>query len=83
VEAIGPGVLVLLATLAVQWITGLVIDSRSYVSIGARALASLPVVYLIFRATFPPDQQHEFWRYIGLSRATSQAAEKRSLKTEV
>jgi hypothetical protein len=68
VKSVLPGVLILGATLAIEWIAGLLIGNESYPAIIARMVITLPVAILLFRATFPPDQQRGLWRLVRLRR---------------
>jgi O-antigen/teichoic acid export membrane protein len=68
-EGAGPGVLSLVTTLGIGWSSGFVIDSQTYAGIAARAVATAPAAFAIFRATFPKDQQLRLWQLVGLLRA--------------
>lgn len=65
IEAVGPGLLLLAMTVALQWSAGLLIDSGTYIGIGLRALTSVPAAYLIFRLMFPEEEQALVWRALG------------------
>jgi O-antigen/teichoic acid export membrane protein len=62
VGSVLPGVLMLAAGVATEWTAGLFIQGESYPIIIGRALISLPVAILLFRWTFPADQQRAIWR---------------------
>jgi O-antigen/teichoic acid export membrane protein len=68
VKSVMPGLLLLAATLAAEWLAGLVMRAESYPVIIGRALITVPFAILILSLTFPLDQRQKIWRLLRLAR---------------
>lgn len=61
VTSVLPGLAVMALTLACHWLTGQVAVTESFVVIGLRAAASLPIAAAVFAAALPADERLSLW----------------------
>jgi O-antigen/teichoic acid export membrane protein len=59
-----PGLAVMGLTLAFHWLTGQVTHAESYLVIGARAAASVPIAAAVFAAALPSDERLSLWHRV-------------------
>lgn len=62
VTSVLPGAVAVAATLALYWLSGLVIDAETYVAIGTRASMTLPVPLAVFAVALPADERTALWQ---------------------
>lgn len=61
VTSVLPGLVAAALTLALYWLSGLVIHAESYVAIAARAALTLPVPLGVFAAALPVHERQALW----------------------